>query len=84
MKHGRKVLTLKVDETGAISSAVERILHTDEVTGSRPVSPTNIIREIPRVVGIREITYDSCFFPSTAKLLPIIVFSKLAVSCLTD
>ena len=25
----------------AISSAVERILHTDEVTGSRPVSPTS-------------------------------------------
>ena len=25
----------------AISSAVERILHTDEAIGSRPISPTN-------------------------------------------
>ena len=44
-----RVLTLNVDETGAISSAVERILHTDEATGSRPVSPT---KDIDKFVNI--------------------------------
>ena len=31
----------KLDKPWAISAAVARFLHTEEVTGSNPVSPTN-------------------------------------------
>jgi hypothetical protein len=37
------------DQRRAIGSAGERLVHTEEVTGSIPVSPTNVIRSEPSV-----------------------------------
>lgn len=52
-------------ETGAISSAVERILHTDEATGSRPVSPTN---DLDKIVDIKTESLGTRGFLDIVKL----------------
>ena len=50
----RARLILSASETRAISSVVERLLHTQEVAGSNPASRTT--RELTRVIGRRKQT----------------------------